>query len=61
MESRRVGSEIYRRRTCGHCLKVFVSVETAPAGLKMPSVANNRTKAPEQPMLASGFTGWRRA
>lgn len=72
MESRRIGAEVYRRRVCPHCLQVFVSVETAPPGLKMPTEGNNRKdpnsplsrrRAPGQqvavsPLITSGFAGW---
>lgn len=39
-ETRRLGAEIYRRRWCGACMRHFVSVETAPPGLLMPSELN---------------------
>ncbi len=36
-ETRRVGDEVYRRRKCSQCGGAFVTLETAPADLKMPA------------------------
>jgi transcriptional regulator NrdR family protein len=35
-ESRPHGDSVYRRRYCRACLQGFVTVETAPPGLRMP-------------------------
>ena len=39
-ESRPHGGNVYRRRLCA-CGKSFVTVETAPAGLTMPTEVRN--------------------
>ena len=37
VETRRDETGVYRRRSCGFCGKCFVTHETAPKGLRMPS------------------------
>lgn len=41
LETRRLGAEIYRRRMCQCCFKTFVSMESSPDGLQMPTVLRN--------------------
>lgn len=36
LETRTHEGSVYRRRSCGFCFKNFVTVETAPEGLRMP-------------------------
>ena len=61
-ETRRVGADIYRRRACGMCGQFFVSVETAPEGLKMPPEAHGRVKRRErlQAPKPAAWQGWGR-
>jgi len=37
VETRRDETGVYRRRSCGFCGRCFVTHETAPKGLRMPS------------------------
>jgi transcriptional regulator NrdR family protein len=41
LETRRLGPEIYRRRMCQCCFKTFVSMESSPDGLQMPTELRN--------------------
>ena len=36
LETRTVDGTLYRRRCCGACFKTFVTIETAPEGLRLP-------------------------
>lgn len=40
-ETRTEGASIYRRRRCKRCYEHFVTIESAPEGLKMPKALNN--------------------
>ena len=45
VETRKHEGSVYRRRSCGFCGESFVSVESAPKGLKMPKpVRDSRTR-----------------
>jgi transcriptional regulator NrdR family protein len=54
LESRPHDGKVWRRRMCGGCLTVFVSVEESAPGLRMPNATQSRhrvtdrTPKPEQ-------------
>lgn len=53
VESRRHEGDVYRRRSCGKCGASFITVERAPAGLKMPApVRNGVARGAHQPRRA---------
>lgn len=43
-ETRANVEAVYRRRSCGHCGKAFVTYELAPPGLKMPTDHNGSVR-----------------
>lgn len=47
LSTRTDSSGIYRRRYCLACGGAFVSVETAPVGLKMPTSAEHKSRLKE--------------
>lgn len=46
-ESRPADGAVYRRRQCMKCHKLFISMETAPVGLKMPASTHSRKRNPK--------------
>ena len=59
LESRAWNGKTWRRRTCGLCLKNFVSTELAEPGMRMPNETQSRHRAKDpkpKPEQGGGIT-----
>ena len=45
LESRPHDGRVFRRRQCGVCFAIFVTVEEAPKGLRMPAETSSKHRA----------------